>query len=289
MAKKSVVPPSPLNSSIKLSVIVPIYNSEHYLRECVDSILNQFYSNLELLLVDDGSTDSSSAMCDAFAADKPDVVKVIHKNNAGVAAARNTGISLATGDYVMFVDSDDVLPHGSIRLLLNSAVMHDSDMVYGEYAIMLKGKVGEPIGELDSLPEGEVPFSAVLASLASMATKSITGSCWRALFKASFIKCSAVKFPEGIAISEDYDFILQCLAAEPSISIVHDVVYWLRRGSVSVTQSYLASVGHDMGVVNIHLKTMCEGSSELMGLYYASAANSVWTECSNAYKTDSPL
>lgn len=290
MPEKNSVPlRRPEGSLPKISVVVPVYNSERYLDECVHSVLDQRYPSLEIILVDDGSADSSGAMCDAFEADNPGVVRVVHKNNAGVSAARNTGMSLATGEYIMFVDSDDVLPFGSIRLLLNSAAAYRSDMVYGEYAIMLNGKVGEPIGELGSLPEGKVPFTVVLASLASMAPKSITGSCWRALFKASFIKCSAAMFPEGIAISEDYDFILQCLAAEPSISVVHDVVYWVRRGSVSVTQSYLASVGHDMGVVNMHLKTMCEGSSELMGLYYASAANSAWSECSNAYKKDSPL
>lgn len=275
--------------SPKISVVVPIYNAETHLEECLASIVSQADISLQIILVDDGSTDSSGAMCNAFASDKPDIVNVIHKPNAGVAAARNTGMSEATGDYVMFVDSDDVLPVGSIRSLLNSAFAYDSDMVYGEHAIILNDQVGESVGELGNFPDGEVSPRAVLASLASTSPQSISGSCCRALFRTSFLKRSTARFPEGIAISEDYDFILQCLVAKPKVSIVHSVVYWVRRGSVSVTQRYLTSVGHDMGIVNEHLRKICEGDSELTSLYCASAANAVWSECSNAYKRDSPL
>lgn len=90
----------------KISIIVPVYNAEKYLRECVESVLHQTLSDLELILVDDGSTDSSPAFCDAFAAQ--DVrVKVIHKPNGRAASARNAGLRIASGDYVAFVDADD--------------------------------------------------------------------------------------------------------------------------------------------------------------------------------------
>ena len=89
-----------------ISVIVPVYNAEKYLTECVESILNQTIEDIELILVDDGSTDGSPAMCDAFAAQDPRV-KVIHKPNGRASSARNAGIRAATGEYIAFVDSDD--------------------------------------------------------------------------------------------------------------------------------------------------------------------------------------
>lgn len=92
----------------KLSVVVPVYNVEEYLKRCVDSIINQNYPNIEIILVDDGSKDSSGKICDILAA-KDKRIKVIHQSNGGLSAARNTGIDNATGDYIDFLDSDDEL------------------------------------------------------------------------------------------------------------------------------------------------------------------------------------
>lgn len=91
-----------------VSIIVPVYNVEEYLRECVDSVLNQTYSDVEVILVDDGSTDQSGNICDEYA--KMDSrIKVIHKKNRGVSSARNTGIETASGERIIFVDSDDCI------------------------------------------------------------------------------------------------------------------------------------------------------------------------------------
>lgn len=91
-----------------ISVIVPVYNVENYLCKCVDSIINQTYNNLEIILVDDGSTDGSASICDEYVL-KDSRVKVIHKENGGVSSARNIGIAEASGEYICFVDSDDWL------------------------------------------------------------------------------------------------------------------------------------------------------------------------------------
>ena len=91
-----------------ISVIVPVYNVEAYLEKCVNSILHQTYENIEVILIDDGSTDNSGAICDALAADDSRI-KVLHKSNGGVSSARNLGISVASGAYICFVDSDDWL------------------------------------------------------------------------------------------------------------------------------------------------------------------------------------
>ena len=101
-----------------VSVIVPIYNVELYLERCIKSIINQTYRNLEIILVDDGSPDRCPQICDEWCA-KDERVKVIHKDNAGLGMARNTGIEHATGEYVYFVDSDDYIDNDTIEQVLN--------------------------------------------------------------------------------------------------------------------------------------------------------------------------
>ena len=101
-----------------ISVIVPVYNVEAYLDKCISSIVNQTYSNLEIILIDDGSPDNCPAMCDAWA-EKDHRIKVIHKENGGVSAARNTGIEGASGEWILFVDSDDVISANMVQALLN--------------------------------------------------------------------------------------------------------------------------------------------------------------------------
>lgn len=111
-----------------ISVIVPVYNAEKYIHKCVDSILNNTYSDIELILVDDGSPDSSPAICDEYAK-RDSRVKVIHKENARASAARNDGMKIAQGKYIAFVDSDDWVEKDMFEKMLSTAETHDVDMV----------------------------------------------------------------------------------------------------------------------------------------------------------------
>lgn len=99
-----------------VSVIVPVYNVEQYLEKCIDSIINQTYKNLEIILIDDGSTDSSGKICDSYAA-RDKRIKVIHQENGGLAVVRNIGVSAASGEYIMFVDSDDYIDTEIVQFL----------------------------------------------------------------------------------------------------------------------------------------------------------------------------
>lgn len=117
-----------------ISVIVPIYNTEKYLVECVESIRKQTYSNIEIILVDDGSTDASIEICDEFA-EKDSRVRVFHKENEGVAVARNFGIQHSNGQYVVIVDSDDVAVDKMIEVLYTQIKENDADIAVGNYYI----------------------------------------------------------------------------------------------------------------------------------------------------------
>lgn len=111
-----------------VSIIVPVYNVAPYLHECIDSIVNQTYSNLEIILVDDGSTDESGQICDAYAA-QDHRIHVIHQTNGGVSAARNAGIAVATGEYIGFVDSDDFLDINMYSLLVSHLEANELDIL----------------------------------------------------------------------------------------------------------------------------------------------------------------
>lgn len=118
-----------MNSQPLISVIIPVYNVESYLRECVESVINQTYKNIEIILVDDGSTDSSGKICEEYL-DKDSRVTVIHQQNGGLSAARNTGYDACNGEYVYFLDSDDYINPKTLAALVDTAKKDSSDIVF---------------------------------------------------------------------------------------------------------------------------------------------------------------
>ena len=113
----------------KVSIVIPVYNVEAYLKECVDSAIKQTYKNLEIILVDDGATDSCPEICDVYAqSDKR--IKVIHRENGGLSAARNTGMDASTGEYIYFLDSDDYIELKAIEKLVNTIETEKADFVF---------------------------------------------------------------------------------------------------------------------------------------------------------------
>lgn len=118
-----------MENSGLISVIIPVYNVEEYLRECIDSVLSQTYENYEIILVDDGSTDSSGKICDEYA-EKNDKISVIHKQNGGLSDARNKGLSVANGEYIYFLDSDDYIVAEAFEELVSVIKNDNSDFVF---------------------------------------------------------------------------------------------------------------------------------------------------------------
>ena len=121
----------------KLSVIVPVFNTEKYLRECIESILNQTFTDFELILVDDGSTDKSGVICDEYA-QLDDRIRIIHQENAGVTRARKRGVEIALGEYITFVDSDDWIDVDTYNNILSDMWKHKADI--GIFAMMIEKK-----------------------------------------------------------------------------------------------------------------------------------------------------
>ena len=117
---------------IKISIIIPVYNVEKYLATCLDSVINQTYKNLEILLIDDGSTDSSGLICEQYSK-KDTRIKTIHKKNGGLSDARNVGISYASGDYISFIDSDDFIDINTFTILNQYIKQYNADIITFNY------------------------------------------------------------------------------------------------------------------------------------------------------------
>ena len=129
----------------KISIIVPVYNVEQYLPQCIESIINQTYQNLQIILVDDGSPDNSGRICDEYA-EKDLRIKVIHKENGGVGSARNEGINYALGEYIYFVDADDYLESELIDICMNTIIKQYPDMlIFGFNKVDKNGLNKKPV------------------------------------------------------------------------------------------------------------------------------------------------
>lgn len=134
----------------KISIIVPIYNVEKYIEKCIQSILNQTFSDFELILVNDGSTDSCGEICDKYKK-LDDRIIVIHKVNGGLSSARNAGIDIARGEYIGFIDSDDYIHEKMYEILYNNAITYNSDIVICKKEMFMKKRKMNKIIKLMSL------------------------------------------------------------------------------------------------------------------------------------------
>lgn len=123
----------------KISVIIPVYNDEKYLAQCLDSVLRQTYSNLEIILVDDGSTDSTPELCEKYR-EKYDNIRILHKKNGGVGSSRNAGLEMATGEYILFVDHDDLLSETHVEELYNLLKKDNADIAVGNFNHFIEEK-----------------------------------------------------------------------------------------------------------------------------------------------------
>ena len=176
--------------NMKISIIVPIFNTEKYLAKCLDSIINQTYSNIEIILVDDGSSDSSGIICDEYAL-KDSRIIFVHKENGGVSSARNTGLDIATGDYIMFVDSDDYVEPQFCEIPLLMAFEKKVDIVsFGYFRIVSNGRRIEK----KTKDPREISSSEGIFQLISK-KDVIHNLLWNKIFKRQLF--SDVRFPIG--------------------------------------------------------------------------------------------
>lgn len=200
----------------QISVIVPIYNCEIHLSQCIDSILSQTFTDFDLSLINDGSKDYSGTICDEYAA-KDSRVRVFHKENGGVSSARNVGLNNAKGDYVMFVDSDDILPENAIELLINNL----------SYADLIIGGYKDQNGNLFAI---DYYKSLILQDefnkfLSKSIDTAFLRAPWAKLFKNEILQKKKLRFDENLVFGEDHVFNISYLMYCRSIYVIKDTCY----------------------------------------------------------------
>lgn len=195
-------------SDFEISIIIPIYNSSNYLRRCLDSILFQTFDRWECILVDDGSTDGSSIICDEYVS-KDERFKVIHQANSGVSKARNVGINIAKGNWIGFVDSDDWIESETYEIAYNEAIKNNADMVQWGYcrsdgehdfAFCVYKNDFNLSKFTDNLKEDEPYFGFILT-----------------LTKRDLLLKNNIFFPTDMSMGEDYIFSLKCYLSAKNI------------------------------------------------------------------------
>ncbi len=224
-----------------VSVIVPVYNVKDYLKECLESISMQTYKDLQIIIIDDGSTDGSGEICKNLSK-KDNRIEYIYQINAGVSKARNTGLDYAIGKYVCFVDGDDRLSSNAIKVLVEAACNKDTLVISSYDYIDEKGK---HICNGDDYLVADMNNHEALYNIIIPTSKiGYQGFLWNKIFFNSVIKNNNIRFNTEISYNEDRLFVFQYLMTGCCVSIVHSVTYHYRQR----TGSAMNSISNDFSI-----------------------------------------
>lgn len=211
-----------------VSIIVPIYNVESYLKKCLDSIVRQTYKNLEIILIDDGSTDNSGVIADKYAK-KCKRIRILHKKNSGLSSARNAGLRIARGQWIAFVDSDDYVNNNYISKLVQLAIKRNADIATCNYNMVdLSGKIKKPsLHWTSKVLTGQEAVNDVFENKRQ-------ASIWLSLFKANIFKEHTITFPEGREY-EDIPTRIKTLSFASKVAYTNERLYYyvIRKNSIT--------------------------------------------------------
>ena len=214
-----------------VSIIVPIYNAEQYLRRCVDSILNQEYTDYELLLVNDGSTDASGDICEEYGDRDPRVI-VIQKENTGVSDSRNRALDRARGKYLQFLDSDDWITPDATRLFVRAAEEYGCDMVISDFYRVV-GERLSPKGDIEE--EGVLTREEFAAHMMENPADFYYGVLWNKLYRRDIVEEHKLRMDTDISWCEDFMFNLEYIRYAKVFYALHAPIYYYvkRKGSLA--------------------------------------------------------
>lgn len=216
-----------------ISVIIPIYNVEKYLRRCLNSVIRQENISLEIILVDDGSTDSSGSICDEYSALHTNI-KCLHVQNGGPATAKNTGYKYATGRYIAFIDSDDEIQPDMFSSMISLGDHHNADIVCCNYM-----QINED-GSTEHLKHSgrEYVLNNEEALKALLIKENIYSQCWTKIYNHSMLKAHNICNPEGLKTDEDFIFNIQAFDVSNTICVIDRPLYIYTHRSTSLSKDY---------------------------------------------------
>lgn len=216
-----------------ISIIVPVYNSEKYLNRCIDSLINQKYKNIEIILINDGSTDRSGEICNEYC-EKDDRIITIHKKNEGVSSARNIGLEYANGDYIAFCDSDDWVEEDIYEILFNSLNSNNSQLAFCHFCT---GKVIKTeTNYSDTIISNEHAIKLILRD------EKIGGYLWNKLFSRSLIYGEKkLLFEKEIHVLEDQLFVVKCIKKCDNVVFINKQLYHYEQNQGSALNSKMSN------------------------------------------------
>ncbi|GAA4898918.1 glycosyltransferase [Flaviramulus aquimarinus] len=217
----------------KISIIVPVYNVEAYLERCIDSIINQTYKNLEIILVNDGSTDNSKIICEQYVKKDPRIV-VVNQENSGSSIARNTGLDIATGQIISFIDSDDYIDNSMLEKMVQHMIANNLEVVEIEPNVLTRNKV------FDNKFTIEDNISAIKRIITNTSF-----SVWRRIYKKSLIE--NMRFIPKI-IHQDVFFTIDILNKISNIGYLNSPLYTYNTDNISVIRSKYTTKKIDTGI-----------------------------------------
>lgn len=227
-------------SDIKISVVVAVYNIEEYIEACIKSVAEQSFDSFEVILVDDGSLDSSGEICEVYA-EKYENVSVYHKENGGLSDARNFGLSKAKGEYVLFADGDDLLLPKALNTLYGQAEATNADIVIGEARLSKPSEAMERFEKIarEAFEEGK-PYSGKEYLLGCLSKGALRVEAWRNLYRKEFLINNSLAFKCGIA-HEDEEFTPRALLAAEIVVLTKEPFYYYnndRTGSIMNSENH---------------------------------------------------
>lgn len=238
-----------------ISFIVPVYNTEKYLKRCINSLLNSGVNEYEIILVNDGSSDSSGSICEYFEQLYPEKIRLISKENKGVSAARNDGINIAKGTHILFVDSDDFILEKS---LFGINLDEDIDFFVFEYTTKLKyNGTGNPAIKKDAIDVSEMA-EKILYKRNYDTNKHNFSSPWAKIYRKDIIDCNQLKFNETLAIGEDMLFNLQYIMGCSSCMLIAKPIYYFEVREGSATHRFDVNKPEHDRIFNCALKALLE-------------------------------
>lgn len=231
----------------KISVIIPVYNGEGYIERCIDSVINQTYGDTEIIVINDGSTDDTENILKKYSN-----IVLVNKKNEGVSRARNTGLSLATGDYVYFCDADDYLEKDAFEVLINE--YDENDLLrFGHYVVNGEEKIEKKNND-DILAGVNLSFDDNEQILEYLISNKTEGHLWNYLFKLKVIKDNNILFDDELFYQEDVIFLLEYILNIKNIKVISNPFYNYFVNENSVTKNVESSVRNLSSIAKLRHK-----------------------------------
>lgn len=276
-----------------ISIIVPVYKvKEEYLRHCIDSLINQTFKDIEIILVDDGTPDNGGVICDEYAQKDPRI-KVIHQENQGVSAARNAGMEIATGEWITFVDADDWIELDTCEILKEKIMKWNVDfLIFGLYVNFPNKEIANPFWEKSEhyLDRNEIE-ELQIQIFHRMRSKFIPpyntiGVAVCKLYRTSFLEKFNLRFNTDLSLSEDGIFVLQALEYATKVVYVDKLLYHYRKHGDSATYRYRvnAKIDYTKGLKEFEkLLIKFDKDENFYNAYYFRVILNIYAICNQLY------